>query len=68
MLNRIIGSIDTIMNKTKCVFFLLVIEENKPDEIVSILKQSKFDCCIAGERKAMNERITIIMATKGVVT
>lgn len=66
VLDRLLFQLNHVMHQTKCVVFLLALEENRPDEIAAALKALRFECCVAGERKAHNERIVIIMAYRGV--
>lgn len=46
------------------VFYLLVIEQNKPTEIMELMKLHGFECEIIKKKKAFNERLQIMKFTR----
>lgn len=65
VLNRLLPQLARAM-RPKSVVFILAVEENRPDEIAGFLERELgYVCYMAGQRRAMNERLLVIMAVRG---
>ena len=49
----------------RCLFYLLGVAENEPDEIVAWLGERGFTATTVGERRAQNERLFVIRFARG---
>ena len=49
----------------RCLFYLLGVAENEPDEIVAWLGERGFTAATVGERRAQNERLFVIRFARG---
>ena len=64
VLDRLLPMLDVCMNKSSVVF-ILAVEENKPDEISAYLENTLgYTCYMVAQRRAMNERLLIIMGVR----
>ena len=63
VLDRLLLDLTRVMKK-KSLILILALEENDPDDIVSILEEKGYVCGCLASRKAMNERLLIIMALR----
>jgi release factor glutamine methyltransferase len=65
VIDRLLPQLDVLMSK-KSILFMLFVEENDPDEIVSMLwSKGGFQSRLVGMRKAQNERLLVIMSWRG---
>eukprot|EP01116_Phalansterium_solitarium_P024891 TRINITY_DN9256_c0_g1_i1.p1 TRINITY_DN9256_c0_g1~~TRINITY_DN9256_c0_g1_i1.p1 ORF type:complete len:229 (-),score=49.45 TRINITY_DN9256_c0_g1_i1:170-856(-) len=65
VLDRLLPMINELLSPGGC-FYLLAIDENKPDEIVEILRQHSLSAKLVLQRKAMNEMQCILRFQKPV--
>lgn len=64
VLDRLLPMLARCMRQ-KSVLLILAVEENRPHEIVQYLEQELgYVCYLAGKRRAMNERLLVIMAVR----
>ena len=64
MLDRLLPRLGKLMSPRSAVLLLLV-EENDPDDVASVLAAQGFSCRVAASRRAQNERLMVLAATRG---
>lgn len=63
IIDKLLTKLDYILSETG-VFYLLLLQENKPAEIKDLLEQMNFLCCVLMERHIPGERLCVLKITR----
>ncbi|XP_065834113.1 methyltransferase N6AMT1-like [Oscarella lobularis] len=64
VIDRLLGEVNDLLSVRQAVFYLVLVRENKPEEVIDYLQTQGFSVCTILERKAGSEYLSIVRATR----